>query len=217
MASTSSRSARRGWQTRSSCRALQKAREHHEAARSPARRQRPARPGRPLRGGLRASRAGRSSGGRRSPARRGRRAIRRTRRRRSTRPRRTTSASGPCTRRRRRKAGRRSAWSLSGTPPLMRDNPGSPSAASTRRTSREVIAAGATSIAVVRAIGDAPDPNSPREHSGRRWTAARLAAPLGGRSPVAQLAEHPAVNRRVVGSSPTRGVSQPAPDWQGGR
>src|SRR5262245_40636830 len=26
------------------------------------------------------------------------------------------------------------------------------------------------------------------------------------RSPVAQLAEHPAVNRRVVGSSPTRGV-----------
>ena len=35
--------------------------------------------------------------------------------------------------------------------------------------------------------------------------------PIGGynaarRSPVAQLAEHPAVNRRVVGSSPTRGV-----------
>jgi hypothetical protein len=28
------------------------------------------------------------------------------------------------------------------------------------------------------------------------------------RSPVAQLAEHPAVNRRVVGSSPTRGASQ---------
>src|SRR5258708_40253729 len=28
-----------------------------------------------------------------------------------------------------------------------------------------------------------------------------------GRSPVAQLAEHPAVNRRVVGSSPTRGAS----------
>ncbi len=28
-------------------------------------------------------------------------------------------------------------------------------------------------------------------------------------SPVAQLAEHPAVNRRVVGSSPTRGVSAP--------
>ena len=32
------------------------------------------------------------------------------------------------------------------------------------------------------------------------------------RSPVAQLAEHPAVNRRVVGSSPTRGVEEsPAP------
>jgi hypothetical protein len=31
--------------------------------------------------------------------------------------------------------------------------------------------------------------------------------PLLPRSPVAQLAEHPAVNRRVVGSSPTRGVS----------
>ena len=30
--------------------------------------------------------------------------------------------------------------------------------------------------------------------------------PLLPRSPVAQLAEHPAVNRRVVGSSPTRGV-----------
>src|SRR4051794_19352698 len=29
-------------------------------------------------------------------------------------------------------------------------------------------------------------------------------------SPVAQLAEHPAVNRRVVGSSPTRGVKSPA-------
>ena len=28
------------------------------------------------------------------------------------------------------------------------------------------------------------------------------------RSPVAQLAEHPAVNRRVVGSSPTRGASK---------
>src|SRR6187399_95977 len=44
--------------------------------------------------------------------------------------------------------------------------------------------------------------------SRRRW-----ALPDGGynspaehRSPVAQLAEHPAVNRRVVGSSPTRGV-----------
>ena len=31
-------------------------------------------------------------------------------------------------------------------------------------------------------------------------------AEFGSRSPVAQLAEHPAVNRRVVGSSPTRGV-----------
>jgi hypothetical protein len=31
--------------------------------------------------------------------------------------------------------------------------------------------------------------------------------PLLLRSPVAQLAEHPAVNRRVVGSSPTRGAS----------
>ena len=30
--------------------------------------------------------------------------------------------------------------------------------------------------------------------------------PLLPRSPVAQLAEHPAVNRRVVGSSPTRGA-----------
>ena len=29
-----------------------------------------------------------------------------------------------------------------------------------------------------------------------------------GRSPVAQLAEHPAVNRRVVGSSPTRGATE---------
>jgi hypothetical protein len=33
--------------------------------------------------------------------------------------------------------------------------------------------------------------------------------PLPPRSPVAQLAEHPAVNRRVVGSSPTRGVKKP--------
>src|SRR5207249_5610841 len=32
------------------------------------------------------------------------------------------------------------------------------------------------------------------------------ASRVGGRSPVAQLAEHPAVNRRVVGSSPTRGA-----------
>ena len=31
---------------------------------------------------------------------------------------------------------------------------------------------------------------------------------LSSRSPVAQLAEHPAVNRRVVGSSPTRGVGK---------
>jgi class 3 adenylate cyclase len=31
--------------------------------------------------------------------------------------------------------------------------------------------------------------------------------PLLPRSPVAQLAEHPAVNRRVVGSSPTRGAT----------
>src|SRR6266540_6733073 len=30
--------------------------------------------------------------------------------------------------------------------------------------------------------------------------------PAAERSPVAQLAEHPAVNRRVVGSSPTRGA-----------
>src|SRR5437868_397386 len=32
--------------------------------------------------------------------------------------------------------------------------------------------------------------------------------PAERRSPVAQLAEHPAVNRRVVGSSPTRGASK---------
>src|SRR5688572_17066672 len=38
-------------------------------------------------------------------------------------------------------------------------------------------------------------------------TAAIMRPPLP-RSPVAQLAEHPAVNRRVVGSSPTRGVSK---------
>src|SRR4051794_3294350 len=31
--------------------------------------------------------------------------------------------------------------------------------------------------------------------------------PAAERSPVAQLAEHPAVNRRVVGSSPTRGAT----------
>ena len=36
-------------------------------------------------------------------------------------------------------------------------------------------------------------------------TAATL--PAANRSPVAQLAEHSAVNRRVVGSSPTRGAS----------
>src|SRR5687767_15606842 len=42
----------------------------------------------------------------------------------------------------------------------------------------------------------------------RREDAAIMLAPLP-RSPVAQLAEHPAVNRRVVGSSPTRGAPKP--------
>ena len=37
--------------------------------------------------------------------------------------------------------------------------------------------------------------------------------PLLPHSPVAQLAEHPAVNRRVVGSSPTRGAT---PFWASG-
>jgi hypothetical protein len=48
--------------------------------------------------------------------------------------------------------------------------------------------------------------SAPLEPSGWLWATARLGLPLGGRSPVAQLAEHPAVNRRVVGSSPTRGA-----------
>ena len=45
----------------------------------------------------------------------------------------------------------------------------------------------------------------------RRSVEDRPAPPLQfrGRSPVAQLAEHSAVNRRVVGSSPTRGAHQP--------
>src|SRR5918995_985444 len=38
---------------------------------------------------------------------------------------------------------------------------------------------------------------------------AAIMRPLLPRSPVAQLAEHPAVNRRVVGSSPTRGAENP--------
>ena len=50
-----------------------------------------------------------------------------------------------------------------------------------------------------------------REDPRRRSRESRVAAgynpPAEHRSPVAQLAEHPAVNRRVVGSSPTRGVS----------
>ena len=44
----------------------------------------------------------------------------------------------------------------------------------------------------------------------RRISPRRSYNPLAEhRSPVAQLAEHPAVNRRVVGSSPTRGVLKP--------
>ena len=51
----------------------------------------------------------------------------------------------------------------------------------------------------------------PQELRGRAFVGIGAIAPLQfaaaeHRSPVAQLAEHPAVNRRVVGSSPTRGV-----------
>jgi hypothetical protein len=43
---------------------------------------------------------------------------------------------------------------------------------------------------------------------GKREGSIAIMRPLLPRSPVAQLAEHPAVNRRVVGSSPTRGASK---------
>ena len=64
------------------------------------------------------------------------------------------------------------------------------------------------------------DRSRPSDHRGRgsreggglaASDSARLIATMGRpfwRSPVAQLAEHPAVNRRVVGSSPTRGVEE---------
>ena len=138
-------------------------------------------------------------------------ASRRTPRRSSTRPRRTTSASGPCTRRRRRRAGRPSGSSSSATPPRTRACRGSRSAASTRRTSptssrpgRRGSPSSARSAtrrtpSAQRATLRASLAATARYHAGR---------PLGGRSPVAQLAEHPAVNRRVVGSSPTRGVKK---------
>src|SRR5438105_14719781 len=58
----------------------------------------------------------------------------------------------------------------------------------------------------MRRAGPAP-PRGPESLS--RSTATILRAEH--RSPVAQLAEHPAVNRRVVGSSPTRGVETGEP------
>jgi hypothetical protein len=48
-----------------------------------------------------------------------------------------------------------------------------------------------------------------RRSAGEGRVFARLQwPPVERRSPVAQLAEHPAVNRRVVGSSPTRGAGK---------
>ena len=104
---------------------------------------------------------------------------------------------------------RRSGSSSSATRPRTRGVPWFAIGGIDETNVAEVVAAGAERIAVVRAIGDAPTPSAPRPRSGRRCpTTATTGRPLGGRSPVAQLAEHPAVNRRVVGSSPTRGVSE---------
>src|SRR5437667_163216 len=71
-------------------------------------------------------------------------------------------------------------------------------------------------IAVVVAVLAMLRETSPPARDARRSRAGGSAASLLSkrgynfraehRSPVAQLAEHPAVNRRVVGSSPTRGV-----------
>ena len=107
-------------------------------------------------------------------------------------------------------AGRRARRTFA-TPRLMPAYRGSRSAASTRRRSRDVVAAGATSRSPSSARS-ATRPTPKRAAAALRRALCPRAAPLpcrsqfGSRSPVAQLAEHPAVNRRVVGSSPTRGV-----------
>jgi hypothetical protein len=49
-------------------------------------------------------------------------------------------------------------------------------------------------------------PLSPRTSAGRNSGAARPVGPYAGQSRVAQLAERPAVNRQVIGSSPIAGA-----------
>ena len=71
----------------------------------------------------------------------------------------------------------------------------------------DVVAAGAERIAVVRAITDAPNPSAQPRRCAQPCGTDRYHGSAVWRSPVAQLAEHPAVNRRVVGSSPTRGAT----------
>ena len=74
--------------------------------------------------------------------------------------------------------------------------------AKTMKVSPGVITLKATTCAQEREV------KPPRRRRRSSSTLRPRAAPLQfrGRSPVAQLAEHSAVNRRVVGSSPTRGA-----------
>ena len=135
----------------------------------------------------------------------------------STAPRPTTPASGPCTRRRRRQG--RPPLGLELRPPrgrararaVVRDRRHRRDERRRRRRRRR------------RADRRRPgDRRRARSRAGRRRAPREPALsdplpcgrPFGGRSPVAQLAEHPAVNRRVVGSSPTRGVKK-APQTRG--
>ena len=70
-------------------------------------------------------------------------------------------------------------------------------------------------IAVVRAIDGRAGPGARSRLAARSLARTdRYDGSAVWRSPVAQLAEHPAVNRRVVGSSPTRGVRK-APQTRG--
>src|SRR6185436_15109590 len=123
----------------------------------------------------------------------------------------TTRASAPYSRRRRRTDGRPPGLSTSATRRLMPACRGSRSAASTtRRWATWSLQARAASPSSARSATP-PTRSGPPPPSAGLWPRAlryHAEAEFGSRSPVAQLAEHPAVNRRVVGSSPTRGVEK---------
>ena len=167
------------------------------------------------RGGLRPRRPGRPAGRRRAAASASPSGSRRTRRPRSTRPRPTTSASAPSTRRRRRRAGPPSGSSYVRY-----------AAAHARQPWFAIGGIDETNVGDVVAAGADADRRRPRDRRRAGPRARRGGAcastrveplrytwpkPFDGRSPVAQLAEHPAVNRRVVGSSPTRGSPEKSP------